>query len=189
MIDPLYPDLAFYGAPAVGKTAACKFLEGLGFVRVSFAGWHPGGLRDVVSRIYGVEDGFDAANDRLTLNRVGMGGREIDEDFWVRPMLREARRARANGQPVVNDDMRGENEWTQLGAAGFVRVHLVAPPEVREERLRRSGRLEGSDAEFLYRLEDPERYHPDYVIDTSGPKEELERAVIDILNLERSKRA
>ena len=185
MLDPLYPDIALYGAPGAGKSTALAYVVRLGFVRVSFAGYHTGGVRHVVGSVYG----RDRAEERPLLNAVGMAGRAIDEDFWVRPMLREVDRQHAVGMPVANDDMRGENEWSQLGAHGFVRVHIVADDQIRQERLRLNGKLEGSDAEFLYRLEDSERYHPDYVIVNNAPVETLELAVNDVLNIERSKRA
>ncbi len=179
-LDSLYPDVAFYGAPGVGKTTAAGFAEQIGYTRISFAGWHKGGLRDIVWRM-----GLDP-NDRRTLNIIGMAGREADSDVWVRQFLAEATLA---GLPVVNDDLRGDNEWTALRAAGFVFVHLMAPNAVREERLRLNGKLEGSDAPFLWLLEDAMRYHPDHVLTNDGSEEELYAGITDILNQERSKRA
>jgi hypothetical protein len=183
----IVPDIAIYGAPGAGKSTVVTFLQAeQGYVPVSFAGWHRGGLRDVVSRVYGQ----DAAGDRPILNKVGMGGRAIDEDFWVRPMLREAERQHGLGHPVANDDMRGENEWSQLGAAGFVRVHVTASEETRYKRLLANGKLEGSDAEFLYRLEDGFRYVPDYVvINDTDDKNDLFASITEIVNREIRRRA
>lgn len=176
----LYPDIAFYGAPGVGKTTAAEYVRQLGYTRVSFAGYHKGGLRDIVKRM-----GLDST-DRRTLNIIGMAGREADPDVWVHSMLDLV--ARFEG-PAVNDDMRGDNEWTALRAAGFVFIHVTASGAVREERLRRNGKLEGSDAPFLWLLEDTVRYTPDYVVANDGAPEELHEAIHDILNRERSKRA
>lgn len=176
----LYPDIAFYGAPGVGKTTASEYVVLLGYTHVSFAGYHKGGLRDIVKRM-----GLDST-DRRTLNIIGMAGLAADPDVWVRQFLAEAALA---GLPVVNDDMRGDNEWTALRAVGFVFIHVTAPDAVREERLRRNGKLEGSDMPFLWGLEDTVRYTPDYVVANDGAPEELHEAIHDILNRERSKRA
>lgn len=179
-LDPLYPNIAFYGAPGAGKTTGALFLERLGFTRVSFAGYHKGGIRDIVARM-----GLDA-NDRHALNVIGMAAREVDPDVWVRNMLREVG---WYAKPVVSDDMRGDNEWHALRAAGFVHVHVVADDSVREERLRLNGKLAGSDLPLLWILEDTTLYHPDYVVTNNDSEDELFAAVTDILNRERSKQA
>ena len=180
--DSLYPHISLYGAPGVGKTTGRDFLDSIGFKIVSFAGYHVGGLRDVVLRVFGP----DAVNNRPILNGVGMKMRDVDPDAWVRPAMREVERST---RPVVMDDMRGDNEWWQSKAHGFVHVHLVADAQLREERLRLTGKLEGSDLPFLWILEDTERYHPDYVVHNDGSEDELYEALTDVLNIERSKRA
>ena len=182
--DPLYPNISLYGAPGAGKSTAGAFVQQLGFMLVSFAGYHKGGLRDVVRRM-----GLNP-DDRPTINHVGMKMRDLDPDVWVRSALTEVERVNyEHMMPVVMDDMRGDNEWNQLRARGFVMIHLVVDNAVREERLRQNGRMEGSDMPFLWLLEDTERYTPDHTVDTGGTPDDTARALVDLLNLERSKRA
>jgi hypothetical protein len=185
----LTPNFVLYGAPGVGKTTAREYLNWQGFVTVSFAGFHDGGLRHIVGALYGLE----RAHERPLLNAVGMKLREVDPDVWIRPALREVEAWNASNTPVAMDDMRGENEWDTLTDAGFVRIHLKADESVREARLQANGKLAGSSPDeipFLYILEDTERFVPDYTVyNNSGDRDELYEQMQDILNLERRKRA
>lgn len=181
--DPLYPNMAFYGLPASGKSTASIFLERIGFVRINVAGYHRGGVRDVALRLWG--EGADA--DRWKLDALA-SIRQHDPEVFERNFWREIARAWDNDHVVTTDDFRTDGEWFGLRSRGFVLVHVTAEQAARDERLRVTHR--GITPLFKQDvLEDAERYHPDYVVTNDGTPDELYAAVTDILNLERSKRA
>ena len=181
----LNPDLALYGAPGVGKSTAAGYLADVhAYRRVSVAGYHPGGVRDVAVRLWG----SGADQDRPKLNAL-MKLRDFDPDVWMRNYRREVVRQRQLKRSLVTDDFRGDNEW-QLGhELGIVFIHLVADDAERFRRLERTGKLEGSGHPFLYVLEDTIRYHPDYVVDANATQAEVAEALVDIINIERRKRS
>lgn len=183
-LDPLYPDIALYGAPGSGKSTGALFLVKLGYVRVSVAGYHKGGVRDIALRLWG--EGADA--DREKLNALG-NLRSVDPDVFARNYWHEFDRQHEAKRVVVTDDFRGQREWDKGHAHGMVFVHVTAPDEVRIERLRRTNKLDGADWSFLHELEDTERYHPDHVVMNDGSEDELYEALTDVLNIERSRRA
>lgn len=185
MLKNLYPDVAFYGLPGAGKSTAAAYLEQLGWARASFAGRHPGGVRDVAVRIYGPH----AENDRIILNRIGIGLRDLDPDVWVHPFVREVGRLHREGRVVVTDDLRGDPEWWALDARGFVLIRVEAPEDARAERLRANGKLAGADDPFLAGLEDREIYVPDHVVYNESNDDALYEQLSEILNRERRRSA
>lgn len=79
------------------------------------------------------ELGWEAAKDipevRRTLQRFGSETvRKLDPDFWVRPVMEEARRLSYQGVPVVITDVRFFNEAADiLGELGGLLIRIVRP--------------------------------------------------------------
>ena len=66
---------------------------------------------------------------RRTLQVYGMAARELDADFWIRPVLMEAARLRDEGHAVVITDVRFVNEVSAI-VNDFGRLGFVSRPEV-----------------------------------------------------------
>jgi hypothetical protein len=110
-----------------GKTTAAKRFETHGYIRHCIA------LpikRSVAAIVYDGEcdaehlaslekikdtpmDKLGGATPRDMMRKIGIGGRELDEDIWVRMCCNRIRIAEDFQQPVghVIDDMRWPNEW------------------------------------------------------------------------------
>lgn len=106
------PIVAAYGAPAQ---------------RPGPADWYTR-LGDVVNSI-----GWERAKDeypevRRILQHIGQAQREIDEDFWLRELLRKVKAAADWRMPVVVTDVRYRNEAESLRRVGFQLVRIIRPP-------------------------------------------------------------
>jgi hypothetical protein len=182
------PNVAFYGPPGAGKSTAAKFLvEAAGYAQVSAFGYHPGGGRDIATRIWGP----DAAYDREKLD-VLAHLREYDPEIWTRPFWREVERVTEDGAWVVTDDLRTAEEYHKLRAAGWLLIRIEAGEETRIERLQHSGKFQNIEqlrAPLQHYLDDAELFPPDYLLDSEQSKSETQQVLADILNLERRKRA
>lgn len=76
--------------------------------------------------------GWEGAKDkwpevRRVLQQMGQTVREIDEDFWLRELLRKAVAAAEWNMPVVVTDVRYRNEAESLRRAGFKLVRITRP--------------------------------------------------------------
>lgn len=70
---------------------------------------------------------------------VGTALRNRDRRYWIDLALEEVQRANTLGRPVVIDDLRTDDEYEVLRAAGFVMVRLDCPTNVRYTRIERRG--------------------------------------------------
>lgn len=180
----LMPDIALQGAPGAGKTTAAEWLRReRDYFRVSFAGFHKGGLRDVAVRLWGPE----AAQDRDKLDSLNCI-REFDPAVWTRSALAVIDE-RAHAKPIAIDDMRTPLERQELRARGFVFIRVEAPEYMRIDRLKASGKfttMEALVAPIQVALND---YPSDYTVYSEGPKDELYEQLSDILHKEMTRRA
>lgn len=114
-------------------------------------------LAPVIERI-----GWERAKERPEVRRIlqalGVGVRELDEDFWVRTTMT---RALAEDQPVVITDVRFPNEVEAIRDAGG---HIV--------RVTRPGMTHDDTHISETALDDLE---PDTLIENDGTLEDLER--------------
>lgn len=84
-------------------------------------------LSDCVAAV-GWEDAKDKWPEvRRLLQHMGQTVREIDEDFWLRELLRKVAGAAKLNMPVVVTDVRYRNEAESLRRAGFRLVRITRP--------------------------------------------------------------
>lgn len=187
MTNLLMPDIALQGAPGAGKTTAAEWLrQERDYYRVSFAGFHKGGLRDIATRLWGPE----AAQDRNKLDALNCI-MAYDPAVWTRSALREID-LRAHGKPIAVDDMRFPFERGELQARGFVLVQVYADFNTRVDRLKSSGKfttLEALESPIQTALNQADLYPPDYVVYSTGSKDELYEQLADILHQEMNRRS
>lgn len=133
--------IGLIGRKRVGKdTLARRLVEAHGFTRFAFAdrlreaalGLNPivvpsytdwGSLRlsELVGR-YGWEHAKESPEVRRTLQNYGMAIRQIDKDFWVRPVMAEIAE---DPRPAVVTDVRFPNEAAAIEAAGGMLVRVT----------------------------------------------------------------
>jgi len=138
-------NLAFIGKKRSGKDTAADFLvREFSYTRLAFAD----DLKRMavetdpyVPTVPGVtvrlsvliaDVGWEYAKDRYPevrrlLQHMGQTVREIDPDFWIRPVMRRVKTAQAWNLPVVVTDCRYLNEAEALRAAGFKLVRITRP--------------------------------------------------------------
>lgn len=172
------PDFAFIGKAGAGKTTASDMLVGY-FHYTPFSFATP--LKTIAGQLWGEK----ARKDRDKLQRLGVAVREIEQDTWVNLLLKDRENLVPDG-PVVVDDCRFENEFTALGAAGFVFIRIEAPREQRIDRLRANGKL--TDEAQLDHVSETALDHvtPDFVIWNDEPNnaDQFLEQIISILNRE-----
>lgn len=179
------PQICLIGGAGAGKSTVAKFLaEEFGYYRIGFAGIaenpHKGSPRDIVTRIWGDK----AVNDREKLIGLAQAGRRLDEDVWLKALLREF--AWTEG-PIVVDDCRFPNEFWGLKGIGFVTVRVVAPYTTRIARLKANGKWldeEYMDSPIEHYLDNETA---DYRIDGDGTQDETYDQVMRVLSREMKK--
>ena len=117
--------IAFSGKMQVGKTTSADYLvQKYGFVKLSFAGK----LKEIAKDLW--PEQFECGQKpRKLLQDLGMKMREIDQDVWVKYLVRIVRSLPKDSNIVV-DDLRFMNEYTALKNEGFfiVRILRDVPP-------------------------------------------------------------
>lgn len=167
--------IALTGKAGSGKTTIAQELERRGFVRLRFAGTLKAMLRVLGLTAEQVDgdkksepcDLLGGKTPREAMQLLGtQWGRElIDEDLWVRATMREAASYLADGQDVVIDDCRFENE--ALAMHDFERGYVVG--------LTRKGEgIEGDHAS--------ERGLPSYMVDVHAYNNDITpEALVDFV--------
>jgi len=138
-------NLAFIGKKRAGKDSAAEFLvREFKYTRLAFADdlkrmaietdpyvpTVPGVTVRLSTLIADV--GWEYAKDhypevRRLLQRMGQTVRELDPDFWIRPVIRRVKAAQVRSIPVVVTDVRYQNEAEALRDKGFTLVRIVRP--------------------------------------------------------------
>jgi cytidylate kinase len=115
------PNIALSGASGSGKSIIARHLVAVyGYQRLS-----PG---DICRHITHLAFGSD---DKTMLNKVNDAMRGIDHFVWIHACLRQAK----PDIPVVFDSMRFLTDWQFFRQTGYLLVKIVAPLEVRSQRL------------------------------------------------------
>lgn len=174
-----YPDLMLIGKMGAGKSSGAKFLEELGFEKISIAGYHKGGIRDVARRI---DPRYE--NDRAFLNWLGT---VPDQEVWLRNLL-DYWHSHDGKRPVVCDDVRRELEYWALKERGFVSIRIEAPEQERIDRLKVTGKFQNHE-----QLDGPwehglDAITADYTINNEDDFDEFTERLVQILNRERRRR-
>lgn len=115
--------IAFCGSMGSGKTYASNLVVSqlAHCKKMSFA--TP--IKDIVAQFN--------KSDRASHIMVGMVGRSLDPDVWVKDLKKRLSRMSGN---IVVDDIRYENEAKMLKEEGFTIVYLNTPWHVRFKRIR-----------------------------------------------------
>jgi len=117
--------IAFSGKMQVGKTTSADYLvQKYGFNKLSFAGK----LKEIAKDLW--PEQFECGQKpRKLLQDLGMKMREIDQDVWVKYLVRIVRSLPKESNIVV-DDLRFMNEYKVLKNEGFFIVRIVreVPP-------------------------------------------------------------
>ena len=117
--------MAFSGKMHVGKTTSADYLvRNYGFIKLSFAGK----LKEIAKDLW--PEQFECGQKpRKLLQDLGMKMREIDQDVWVKYLVRIVRSLPKESNIVV-DDLRFMNEYKVLKNEGFFIVRIVreVPP-------------------------------------------------------------
>lgn len=168
------PHICFIGRAGAGKTTAAEMLvKYFGYERLSFAA--------------PLKVACGTTTDRGLLQRVGVGVRELHEDFWVNLLIDHlGAKDEAEGCGLyVIDDCRFQNEAQALKVEGFVIVRVMARRVDRVARLKGNGKLQ-DEAQLEHVSETQlDDYPHDYLIDNSGTPEYLHRNLTYILNREQ----
>lgn len=172
------PDFVFYGKAGAGKTTCANYLTAKhGYSKLSFAAE----LKRIAVQLWGEE----AFTDRGKLQALGSTLRKIDEDVWVNCFIREYEAS--DYGPVTNDDCRFPNEYWRLKERGFLFVRVMAPEEIRVDRLQRNGKLQDldqlnheSETALLGLERVKEGIVPDFTIQNVGSVDTLEETVESI---------
>lgn len=127
-------NIAIAGKAGSGKTTVARELTAIGSHKlVSLA--TP--LKVKVFEAFGITKNDPGARDVYLA--VGTALRNRDRRYWIDLCLEEVTRTNALQRPVVIDDVRTDDEFAVLRAAGFLMVQLNCPSNVRYARIERRG--------------------------------------------------
>lgn len=125
--------IALIGKAGSGKDYVAEHLVfHYGFQRFAFADE----LKKVAFQLF-PEAFSNGQKPRKLLQELGQKMRELDEEVWIRALMRQLKHKKP--ERVVVTDVRQTNEYIALMRAGFVMVKIDARDEVRLERLNRRG--------------------------------------------------
>ncbi|AEH24932.1 AAA family ATPase [Pyrococcus yayanosii] len=185
--------IGIVGKIAAGKTTVAKFLEEIGFCRVSCSDPLVDLLKGKIWRYTWVpEVPIKGEPTRETLIELGRLLKEkYGEDVLIRLSLDRTREC----ENVVIDGVRSRGEVEAIKRRGGIVIYVEARPEIRFERLRRRGADKDREIrtlddlkrfdeieERLYRTSELKAL-ADYVIVNEGTLEELREKVMRIINL------
>jgi dephospho-CoA kinase len=112
--------------------------------------------------------------------KYGKAMREIEKDVWVKALSHRYQKLLTYGfEDFVVTDLRQPNEAEWAKQNGFVLVRVDADVKDRQER-------SASDTNYLPinpSETEIENIHPDWVIRNNGSLEDLEKAVINLLQI------
>jgi hypothetical protein len=115
-------NVAFVGHMGSGKSTAANELIKLGYVKVSFAD----ALKKLATEACGMKE-----KNRELLQKLGVGIRQIDPDFWVKAAFQVVKGANSIYKPVVIDDLRFPNELKACQENDFKVFRVVRDRDIR----------------------------------------------------------
>lgn len=135
------PNVAIVGPARSGKDSmASMLLEFFGYERASFADRLKEEVRRMLRR-EGIPADIEGRKElfRPLLQAYGMLRRNLDPEYWIRPVLESIRNFNRCGVPVVVTDARFANEIVWLEEMGFRFVELRMSDDHVREMLARYG--------------------------------------------------
>ena len=117
--------IAFSGKMQVGKTTSAEYLvRKYGFIKLAFADK----LKEIARDLF-PEQFETGEKPRKLLQDLGIKMREIDEDVWVKYVLRKIE-SLPKETNIAIDDLRFLNEYEAVKNAGFFVIRIVrdVPP-------------------------------------------------------------
>lgn len=116
----MLPNFSLCGRMGSGKsTFAQHLVSNYGYTKVSFAD----ALKRLATEACGMRE-----KDRELLQRLGVGVRDIDPDFWVNAAFKTIRTIQG---PIVIDDLRFPNELKACQQHGFLIFRVVRDRNTR----------------------------------------------------------
>lgn len=139
MIDKKHIKIGIIGKMGSGKsTLANKIIEyfrfkGITVHKHSFAE----GVYKIARELFGMTH-----KNRLLLQSIGSKMREIDDEVWVKDLLKKSHKN------IIVDDVRYKNEIKSLKKNGFILIKLDIPTDIQIQRL--SLIYNGDPTEFIH---------------------------------------
>ena len=121
--------LAIHGKMCSGKTTKSNFIinylsqkKNIKLKKIAFADK----VYNIAYDLFGMEE-----KDRALLQAIGTKMREIDDDIWIKYLLKN------NKNNVIVDDARYENELKALKSNGFIIIKLDIDKDIQLKRLKK----------------------------------------------------
>ena len=111
------------GKMCAGKTTLANALVKQGYTRMAFADK----VKEIARELFGM-----TSKDRPLLQAIGQGMRNIRATVWIDYLL-----SKVEGDNIVIDDVRYENEVLALKEAGFIIIYLDVDRQTQKERIRK----------------------------------------------------
>lgn len=117
--------IAIIGPMCSGKTTLANKLKKINklFKIISFASK----VKEIASDLFMMEN-----KDRYLLQKIGSYMRQIDEDIWVKYLLKK----NINNEYIIIDDLRYENELKLLKEYNFKIIKLEISNNLQKKRLK-----------------------------------------------------
>ncbi|MFX0185168.1 MAG: AAA family ATPase [Candidatus Hodarchaeota archaeon] len=158
-----------------GKTTAAQYLaDKYNFERMQISGK----MREIAQEL-------ELKPTRKFLQSIGKFMREIDDDVWIRYLVKQIEKNKS--QSIVIDDIRRKNEINYLKPLGFKFIRILSPSLKRKER------IESRDSQKISK-EDWEKWSDhltenqvtelkvDYILENNGTIQSLMKKMDEIIH-------
>lgn len=122
--------IAISGKQGSGKTTAADYLvKNFKFKRISFSDK----IKEIAIDLFGIsyDQAYGQEKNRELLQKIGFHMREIDEDVWIKYLIRNIDRSK----DTIIDDMRMKTEFNALKSLGFMMIKIETDKEIRKTRI------------------------------------------------------
>ena len=118
--------IAICGKMCSGKTTLANMIKRMDdrYTIYSFASK----IKEIASDVFAMKDG---TKDRTLLTSIGTKMREIDQDVWIKYVLKQTQ----GETHCLIDDLRYQNEYEVLVKEGWQIIQLNVSPHIQKQRL------------------------------------------------------